>query len=341
MSNSIGLAKFKKDNKIVYCEYDGIVDIMKPKLFNSFEEMDKCWKEDQNLIEDCDCDMEGIEIYSGRDFFWKGKACRKCMQIGENSNPDFSEVIFIEPDWATYHYIKINILQLLEYSFCFGKERISGAMEDYKRLSTSHIALLDGFSRSANDKFRSHYYREAVFKLSSLELAAGAPKFRCQTWFSILAKIDSCIFEGEKERNNPQEAIINFALARDFNKDRYENWPKPYESNVPATILYKLMTGKEVSLPEKSILHDNAYWLNLYQAITVQDEKKVKENCIAIAEGWFKEYEECETPIYDPENFPCYEPDCNAILSIALHREKMNIYFDEKKYRDFYIAALM
>lgn len=73
----------------------------------------------------------------------------------------------------------------------------------------------------------------------------------------------------------------------------------------------------------------------------LQDEIKVKENCIAIAEGWFKEYEQCETPIYDPEKYPCYEPECNAILSIALHREKMNINFEEKKYRDFYLAILM
>lgn len=109
MSNSIGLVKFNKDCKIMYCEYDGIVDVMRPKLFNTFEEMDKHWKKDQNLIEDCDCEMEDIEFYSGRNFYWSGKACRKCMQICENSNPDFSEVVFMEPGWVTNHYIKIMI----------------------------------------------------------------------------------------------------------------------------------------------------------------------------------------------------------------------------------------
>jgi hypothetical protein len=341
MSNSIGLVKFNKDSKIMYSEYDGIIDAMRPKLFNTFEEMDSCWKGEQNLVEDCNCEMEHIEIYSGRDFYWCGKACRKCMQICENSNPDFSEVIFIEPAWATNHYIKIIIAQLTDAPLNFEKERIIGAMKDYLRLSSTHMEMLKRFSRSTDKEFFSPYHREAVFRLSALELAAGASKIRCQGWFSILAKMDSCIFEGEKGPNNPQDAVINFALARDFSKDRYENWQKPYESNIPATVLYKLMTGKEAYLPEKSSLHDDTYWLNLYNAIIMRDEKKVKENCIAIAEGWFKEYESSETPIYDPEKFPCYEPECNAVLSIALHKENMKIEFEDKKYRDFYIAALM
>lgn len=341
MSNSIGLVKFNKDGKIMYCEYDGIIDAMRPKLFNTLGEMDRYWKGDQNLAQDCNCEMEDIELYSGRDFYWKAKACRKCLEIGENSNPDFSEVIFMEPHWATNHSIKIMITQLLESTSSFGEERLAGAMEDYLRLSPPNIGMLNSFAKSNDKEFFSRYHRDAVFRLSALELAAGALKVHCQGWFVVLAKMDSCIFKDEKEPNNPQEAIINFALARDFSKDRYEKWPKPYEGNIPATVLYKLMTGNEAYLPQKSNLHDNTYWLNLYDAIIMKDEKKLKESCIDIAEFWFREYEASETPIYDSEKFPCYEPECNAILSIALHREKMNIDFADKKYRDFYIAALM
>lgn len=50
--------------------------------------------------------------------------------------------------------------------------------------------------------------------------------------------------------------------------------------------------------------------------------------------------EAAETPVYAPEDYPCFEPDYNAVLAIAVNRENMEISFDEEAYERFYIGAL-
>jgi len=246
--------------------------------------------------------------------------------------------------------IKEQILQLIQVPPVFGAERIAGGTADYARLAPDWLASLSGIDRleaaawQRDNSFvlKIKYLRQAIFRLSSLECAAGAPAERCRMWFRCLASILSQKLIGENYPIDSEEAVTFFALARDFSLERYQDWPEKSDfEGVSSRILYGLMTGYPVVLPEENPAYDDEYWLQLYQAITQKNGTKVKAACMALADYWLHDYEVNEVPVYDQEQFPCFEPDCNAILAIALYREQIPVVFEEEKYRRFYLASLL
>ena len=70
------------------------------------------------------------------------------------------------------------------------------------------------------------------------------------------------------------------------------------------------------------------------------DSERVKKACQNFADYFWNNCEANEIPIYAPEDYPCFEPDYNAALAIAVNREHMKIDFQKEAYDRFYIGAL-
>lgn len=247
-------------------------------------------------------------------------------------------------------HIKEQILQLIQTPPVLGAERIAGGAADYEWLAPTWLGYLSGIDKLQDTSWNNNYsfalkityLREAIFRISSLECAAGAAPERCRQWFRCLAVIVAQRMKGEMYPIDTEEAVTFSALARDFTKDRYKDWPAVSDhGGISSQILYGLMTGYLVVLPEEKPTYDDQHWIKLYQAIIQKNGTEVKAACMALADYWLHDYEVNEIPVYDQERFPCFEPDCNAILAIALYREQIAVVFEEEKYRRFYLAALL
>lgn len=246
--------------------------------------------------------------------------------------------------------IKEQILQLIQTPPELGAERIAGGAADYERLAPTWLGYLSGIDKLQDTAWnydysfalKITYLREAVFRLSSLECAAGAAPERCRQWFRCLAGIVAQQMTGELYPIDSEQAVTFSALAKDFDQDRYKEWPaKSDHAGISSRILYGLMTGYPVVLPEEKPAYDDRHWLQLYQAITQKNGAEVKAACMGLADYWLHDYEVNEIPVYDQEQYPCFEADCNAILAIALYREQISVIFEEDRYRRFYLAALL
>jgi len=74
---------------------------------------------------------------------------------------------------------------------------------------------------------------------------------------------------GEMCPVDSEQAVIFSALAKDFAQDHYKEWPLISDhAGIASQILYGLMTGYPVVLPEEKPAYDDQHWLQLYQAIT-------------------------------------------------------------------------
>ncbi len=108
MSHAHGLVKFP-DGTIKHFEYDGTSDICCPKLWDTSEEVDKHWREEDRQKQ-CTCGKEPeiIEIYSsyGGGYWWKSTGCKQCNVIIDVFTDDKDEVEGC-PDWVdvTYPYV--------------------------------------------------------------------------------------------------------------------------------------------------------------------------------------------------------------------------------------------
>lgn len=103
MSHSSGRVKFK-DGTIMHFEYDGTVDICMNPLFDTYEEMDKNWRNYSISRNDkCTCgNEETAEIATcyGGGFYWVGKACKYCKLILDpNVSFFFHKTYNNLPDW--------------------------------------------------------------------------------------------------------------------------------------------------------------------------------------------------------------------------------------------------
>ncbi|MDU2065339.1 MAG: hypothetical protein E6713_10920 [Sporomusaceae bacterium] len=248
------------------------------------------------------------------------------------------------------NYIKEKILQLIQTPPVFGEERIPGGLADYERLAPEWLSSLSGIDQleadawHRNDAFvlKIKYLREAIFRLGSLECAAGASAERCRLWFACLALLLSQKLVGENYPIDSEETVTFFALTRDFSLEHYRDWPEKSDyEGVASRILYGLMTGYPVVLPTENPAYDDRHWLQLYRAIMQKNATDLKQACMALADYWLHDYAVNEVPVFDQEQFPCFEADCNAILAIALYREQISVVFEEEKYRQFYLAALL
>lgn len=94
MSHSTGAIRFS-DGLIMFCEYNGTVDVMLSNLYNTYEEMHDMWRKQEWKMHDKSCNKdEEVEIASsyGRGFSWTGRACKECMIITDyHSIDDYKE----------------------------------------------------------------------------------------------------------------------------------------------------------------------------------------------------------------------------------------------------------
>jgi len=93
MSHSSGYVLFKDNLKLFY-EYNGTVDIVLPKLWNTMKEVDIHWREYDPFDRKCICgkEPEPVQIYTsyGGGYYFEGTACRTCMLIIDNEEIYFS-----------------------------------------------------------------------------------------------------------------------------------------------------------------------------------------------------------------------------------------------------------
>jgi hypothetical protein len=111
MSRAIGYVKFE-DGEIKRFLYSGTGDFCYSKLYEQDENFD--WDECEtnewdNVINICKHKLEEVEIFTtyGGGFYWKGKACRECMNIIKNLYPfelDLEEIQDGYPKWIQFKY---------------------------------------------------------------------------------------------------------------------------------------------------------------------------------------------------------------------------------------------
>jgi hypothetical protein len=107
MSRSSGKVKFK-DDTILHCIYNGTVDYMHYKLFDTSEE---AWYHYKNLFDSessnthCACEGEDVLIYSHyiNGFTYTGKACKihRCITFDFNNWLEYGFNII---EWNNEHH---------------------------------------------------------------------------------------------------------------------------------------------------------------------------------------------------------------------------------------------
>ena len=109
MSHANGLIRFKRDNKIMFFEYDGTSDMCRPKLWPTYFDLREHWREKDAFNRACDCPIslhEPVEAYTdyGSGYVWETIACRGCQLIIDTSVPD--EVVSnIHPQWTKFEWL--------------------------------------------------------------------------------------------------------------------------------------------------------------------------------------------------------------------------------------------
>lgn len=85
-----------KDREIIgHFRYFGVSDVVIPKIWPSFEELDKNWNNDTWNECSCGAMAEDVILYTsyGDGFYWSAKACLRCGVIVTNLMPtDDSEI---------------------------------------------------------------------------------------------------------------------------------------------------------------------------------------------------------------------------------------------------------
>ena len=88
-----GNIEFEKDGKVAWFEYNSIVDFCRPKIYETYEELVKNWRCDDQLIDEtCEHELEDVTITVLDESGWEGKACRKCMCMVEGLRPYYFEL---------------------------------------------------------------------------------------------------------------------------------------------------------------------------------------------------------------------------------------------------------
>lgn len=126
-----------------------------------------------------------------------------------------------------------------------------------------------------------------------------------------------------------------------FSKEHYLSWSQKAESqSIHDVVLYALMTENPLIIEQRNLYYDDPIWLDYYEGMLTNDSERVKNACKNFAEYFWNDCKVNELPTYAPESYPCFEPDYNAALTIALEKKQMKIVFEEKVYERFYIGAL-
>ena len=85
MSHAVGIV-FSKENEILYYyEYNGTVDLIEPKLYDTLDELMKNWRRDDVLASCKDTTHTKIPVFIhssyGWDEYWDGLICKECKII--------------------------------------------------------------------------------------------------------------------------------------------------------------------------------------------------------------------------------------------------------------------
>lgn len=75
MSHSTGAVKFQ-DGTIKWVEYNGTVDVLQPKMFDTPEDLMIQWRTDERPTCNCKGDLVEIAVTYGNGFSWPGFACK-------------------------------------------------------------------------------------------------------------------------------------------------------------------------------------------------------------------------------------------------------------------------
>lgn len=89
MSHAHGKVVFE-DKHVLYYEYDGTVDRVCPKLWDTVEDVSKNWREPEPFSRTCTCGKDEpvvIDSDYGFGFHWNGRACRTCKVITQGLEP--------------------------------------------------------------------------------------------------------------------------------------------------------------------------------------------------------------------------------------------------------------
>ena len=99
MSHAVGAVKFS-NGEVFYCEYNGTVDVMKPELYKTRDELNANWRHKGWKSHSKEChNEEAVEIASsyGYGFSWSGAACKTCLVITDSYDP--LDAINKLPEW--------------------------------------------------------------------------------------------------------------------------------------------------------------------------------------------------------------------------------------------------
>jgi hypothetical protein len=98
MAQASGRVLFS-DGLVMWCQYQGTMDVFMGKLYDTQQEMEDHWRESD--YRHCQCGREEeIEAWTnyGDGSYYKGKACRFCKSLDVNTELGSSQEI--ERDWA-------------------------------------------------------------------------------------------------------------------------------------------------------------------------------------------------------------------------------------------------
>ncbi|SFB72383.1 hypothetical protein SAMN05421780_101109 [Flexibacter flexilis DSM 6793] len=242
-----------------------------------------------------------------------------------------------------------QINEIEGFPISFGCEKLHGAYADFQRLFPIYWPKVKQFV-NLNYSFiiKDYQFFLALDKfinpsilLATLACAAGAEKGYCKQWYSIIAKLSSFQKNNNEHIHNLKDMLVFNALSGEFDIEQFKNWPLyPETRATEVRVLYALMTGNSLSIDSDKLYFDNALWLQFYNSLKNNDIKNTKAVLINFAEYFWNNCEVNETPIYSPEQYPCFEPDYNAALAIASYHFDKKTDFVEEKYEKFYIGAL-
>ncbi len=245
--------------------------------------------------------------------------------------------------------LKEGIKALENHWHCLTEERLPGAKLDFLTLYPKHMEYLTDVYRW-EEKFWSYDYqlflaleqvKNHAILLATLACGAGAEQADCREWYLLISEICSFQRKEEKLPFHTSEYIIYLALSGEYSQKKFRQWPSVPDSQAARDlILYALMTGKPLKIDRSRVLYDDGIWLRFYDALAAGDSNGVKAACIDFARYFWQQCEATGTPVYAPEDYPCFEPDYNAALAIALYRDGMDISFESEQYERFYIGAL-
>lgn len=90
------------DSRILYCEYNGTVDVMRSPIYNTYEEMKANWRSDKWII--C-TNLNHKHVFAriatsyGRGYSWDGIVCLECMCIVEGHECNYPTRQKDLPEW--------------------------------------------------------------------------------------------------------------------------------------------------------------------------------------------------------------------------------------------------